>query len=146
MLLVLWLLIKNSLVYFFVVLIEVRRETNDELVQQSACAVNIRSSVMALTHEYFRAHVLGRATERVRSLALRYNFRQSKISNLNVAIDVNKYILRLDVSIHNFLLVQVLETEQQLSKVELRLLFCELLDLAQVEEHFTAGAQVHDEE
>ena len=135
----------NSLVDFVVVLIEMRREPDHQLVKQGAEAVDIGLSVVTLPEQDFGAHVLGRAAERVGSLPLWYDFRKSEIGYFNVAVDVDEYVLGLDVSVDNVVGVQVLEAEQQLRKIKLSLLLSEFLHLAQVEEHFAACAEVHYE-
>ena len=101
---------------------------------------------MALAHKDLWAHVLGRPTEGVAPLTVLDDLGQTKVRDLNVSVDIYQDILRLDVSVDNILIMQVLKTEQQLRKIKSSLLFCELLDFAQMEEHLTASAHVHHEE
>ena len=63
MLLIFRLTIHNTLINFIVILIEMRREADDELIEEGAEAVNIRLSIMPLPEQYLGTHVLGRATE-----------------------------------------------------------------------------------
>ena len=82
----------------------------------------------------------------MRPLPLRNYLAEAKICNLDMPIDIYKYVLWLYVSIHNIQVMQILQAFKHFSKVELGLFFSKLLDLAEMEEHFTAGADVHNEE
>lgn len=65
MFIVLGLIVYNSFVDFVVVLVEMRRETNDEFVEKSTDAVDVSESVVTLAHEDFWAHVLRTSAERM---------------------------------------------------------------------------------
>ena len=57
-----------------------------------------------------------------------------------MAININKYVLWLNVPIDYVLRVQVLKTEQQLSKIKASLILRKLLYLTQMKEHLAARA------
>lgn len=63
-----------------------------------------------------------------------------------MAVYIDKNVFRLDVTVDYIHVMEVFKTEQELRKVESSLIFCELLDFSQVEEHFTTSAKIHDEE
>ena len=63
MLIILWLVVDDPLVDLVVVLIEMRREANDELIEQGTDAVDVGEPVVALSHQDFWAHVFGAAAE-----------------------------------------------------------------------------------
>ena len=63
-----------------------------------------------------------------------------------MAVYIDKNVFRLDVTVDYIHVVEVFKTEQELRKVESSLIFRELLDFSQVEEHFTTSAQIHHEE
>ena len=62
-----------------------------------------------------------------------------------MAVDVNEYILRLNIPINNVMRMQILKSKEQLGKIKASLLFGEFLNLTQMEEHFTASTEVHHE-
>lgn len=80
------------------------------------------------------------------SLPPRNDFRQTEICNLDVTIDVNQNVFRFNISIHNVLSMKVLEAKEKLGKIEPRLFFGKLLDLAQMEKHLTSCAKIHYKE
>lgn len=58
-------------------------------------------------------------------------------------VNVYQNVLGFDVAIDNILGMKVLESEEQLSKIESCLFLCELLNLSKMKEHLAAGAQIH---
>ncbi len=73
-------------------------------------------------------------------------FGQTKVSDFDMPININKDVLWLDVSVDYVLLVEILQTKEDLSEVELSECFRELLEVVQMEENFSTCADVHDEE
>lgn len=140
-----WLIVNYTFVNFVMVLIEMWRETDNQLIQKGTYTIDISPSIMALTHQDFWAHVFRRATERMRSLTVRDYLRKSEISNLQVSINVNKNVLWFDIPVDNIHVVQMLQSEQKLRKVELGLILREPLNFTKVEEHLSTSAQVHYE-
>ena len=112
MLCVLWLIVDNASINLVMVLIEMRWEANYKFIEQSTYAIDVCSSVMTLAKKDLRAHVFGRSTKRVRSLPLRDDFGQTKIRNLNMPVNINEYILRLDIPVDNIHVMEVLQPEQ----------------------------------
>jgi hypothetical protein len=101
---------------------------------------------MTLPLENLRAHVLWRPTEGMRALFFGNNFAETEVRQLEVPIDVNENVLWLDISIDHIEVMEVLETQQELSEVKFGLWLGELLYVSEMEEHLSAGAEVHDEE
>lgn len=107
-----------------------RWETNHQFVQQGTHAVDVSSFVVSNAFKDLGAHILGAAAEGEGSLLLWDHFAQAKVSDFDVAIDINKDVLRLDVPVDNVQAVNVLKSLEQLAEVELGLLLRKLLDLA----------------
>ena len=63
-----------------------------------------------------------------------------------MTIDVNEYILRLDITVDNVHVMTVLKSKKQLCKVKFGLLFCKFLNFAKMKEHFSTSAEIHDKE
>jgi len=101
---------------------------------------------VTLAHQDFWTHVFWAAAEGMGSLALRYYFAESKIRNFDMTIDVDEDILRLDISIHNIQIMQILQPFQHLREVKLGLLLRELLYFPKMKEHLSTCANIHDEE
>lgn len=104
------LVMNDSLIDFIMVLVEVRWVANYQFIEEGTNAINISSSIMALAHKNLWAHVLWGATERVGPLSFWDNFRQSKICNFNMAVNINKNILWLDISVDDVLIMEVFQT------------------------------------
>lgn len=91
--------------------------------------------------DHLGRHVLRAATKRIREFfILHILLRQSEISNLNMPIVVDQQILGLQVSVHNFLLMQVQQPVQNLDEVKSSILLGHAFDLLQIEEELTSWA------
>ena len=71
---------------------------------------------MALILQNFGRQILRRATKGKSSVL--NNFSKTKISELNVAIGGNEYILRFEISVDDIFAMEVLEDEDELRGVE----------------------------
>ena len=143
---VLRLVVDNALVDLVVVLVEVGREADYQLVQESAQAVDVGASVVAVALEDFGAHVFWGAAEGIAFLAFWDFLGETEIGDFDVAIDIDEDIFWLDVSVDDVQAMQMLKAEKELSHVELGLLFSKLLDFSKMEEHLTSSAEVHYKE
>lgn len=101
---------------------------------------------MTLLNQDFGRQIVGGTAERVGLLSFIKYFCQPKISETNVAIVVHEDVLRLQVSVDNFLVVEVTNSHSHLDGVELGALLSESLSLAQVHEEFATAHEPHDEE
>jgi hypothetical protein len=61
-----------------------------------------------------------------------------------MAVYINQNVFRLDISIDYVQIMEMLKAKQQLSEVELSFVFSKFLDLAEMKEHLTSSAQIHD--
>jgi hypothetical protein len=91
-----------------------------------------------------RRHVLNATTKRVRLVAT--VFGQSKISNLHMAFTVNHDILWFEIAVHDPLFVQVLNTQQDLHKINSGLFFSHPFHFAQQIKQLPSWAVVHYED
>lgn len=69
-----------------------------------------------LFENYFRRHVFGRAAERVR--AVLDMFAKPEIGQLGVSVDVEQYIIRLDVPVYQIQPVQVFHSQEDFGHVK----------------------------
>ena len=87
----------------------------NKLVEENSESPNIKLVVMLAMIDHFRSHVLESTAESRRARqarfaltpALRDYFAKAKVCNTQVAILVNQYILRLQISIKDTLIVHV---------------------------------------
>jgi len=79
----------------------------------------------------------------VRPISLWDDLRQAEVCDLDMAINVDKDILRLDIAIDYVSIMEVFETEKKLCKIKSSLILGKFLNFAKMEEHFTTCAQVH---
>ena len=143
---VFWLIVDNAFVYLIMILVEMWRKSYDQFIKKCTDTIDVRSSIMSLPKQYLRAHVLRRSTKRMGPLFHSYDLRKTKVCDFNMAIDVDQYILRFDITINNVHVMKVFKSEEQLSKVKSSLVLSELLHLAEVEEHLSTGTEIHDKE
>lgn len=96
--------------------------------------------------QYFWRQVLGCAAERVSLLVLLQYFRESEICQAHVAVLIEQNILGLEVTVDNFLAVQVAESIGDDGRVELRPVFLEVASFSKVHEQLTSSDELHYEE
>lgn len=96
-----------------------------------------------LPRDNFRSDVLGRAAERER--ATRDVFAEPKVRELSVPVDVQQYVLGLNVPVHQVQLVQVLDGQQHLGQVEPGLVLVHRPVPLHVHKQVAAAHKRHDE-
>lgn len=96
-----------------------------------------------LPRDDFRSDVLGRAAKRER--ATRDVFAEPKVRELSVPVDVEQYVLGLNVPVHQVQLVQVLDGQQHLGQVEPGLVLVHRPVPLHVHEQVAAAHERHDE-
>ena len=72
------------------------------------------------------------------------DLRQPEVGEAHMPIEVDQYVLRLEVAVQDSAAVEFFESAQYLTEVVLDLVFPEALVLEVVEE-FTAGTEFHEE-
>lgn len=123
----------------------VRSPAEHALVADDAHSEVIDSDTMRLAAHDLRSHVARRA-RRIFLVLWVPNSCNTKISDLKIAILVEDEVFRLDVTMQNALLVEVLERKQHASYEESRLLLIEFLVLGQVVSEITALHEINDKE
>lgn len=89
--------------------------------------------------DHLGRHVLCAATKRIREFFLFHVlFGQPKIGDLDVPVVVDQQILGLQVSVHDFLLVQIQQPVQNLDEVKSSIFLGHAFDLLQIEEKFAS--------
>ena len=82
---------------------------------------------MAFFDENFGRQIVRRAAETVRLLSFVENFSQAEVSQGNVSIFVHENVFWLQISVDNFLVVQMADSQGDLKGVKLGAIFVESL-------------------
>lgn len=101
---------------------------------------------MAYSLKHFWRHILRRTAKRVTFLHSWNDFCQAKVRNLDVTINIDENVLRFEVAINDIEIMEVLDPEQNLAKIKLGQFFRKTFKFAQVEEDFTACADIDNKE
>ena len=116
------------------ILVHEWRSTSRHLVDEDAECPPIHSKSMTLHIQNLRSQILSSSAERLGSLIWLKEFGEAKISQLNVALFIYEHIFWLQVSMNDFICVQVTQSEQNLCSDEFDLRFREpLLDAEMIE-------------
>jgi hypothetical protein len=94
----------------------------------------------------FWSQIFWGTAERVRLFVLLKDLCQSEIGQTNETIFFHKDVLRLQISIDNFLLVKMAESQSNCKRIELSSRFRELPGFSQMHEKLTTSDKLHDEE
>lgn len=101
---------------------------------------------MSLPYDYFRSQIFRCATYSSGLILVNEVyplFGEAEISESNVTILVKEYVLRLQVSVYNALLVQGLQSQDNLGCVETDTVLLKGLFFSQVEEKLPTVQEVH---
>jgi len=80
--------------------------------------------------QYFRSHVLLGPTNRsCKVILLKITFAHPKVTNSQMSSHIHKNILRFEITIEHFFLVDVLYCQNDLAEVLFDVLICEFLAL-----------------
>lgn len=140
-------MIENILEHLVSVLRVKRRDPHEHFVDNAAKAPPVGSFTIRLVFEYFRCQILGSPSQclgsRVRAHVL---FGEPKIGDFEVAVLCHQNVLRLQaksvseinlLSIHDLVLVEGLEAEDNVRRVELCSPLLERFHVLDVKEHFS---------
>lgn len=116
---------------------EERRVPGGHLVHQHTQRPPVDGFVVTLTEDDLRGEVLGRTAQR--PCAALHSLGEAEIRHLQVTLRVDQEVLRLQVPVDQIQVVEVLESEHDLSGIETRMGLGEAADLAQVREHLATG-------
>mmetsp|Transcript_24197 Transcript_24197/g.63890 ORF Transcript_24197/g.63890 Transcript_24197/m.63890 type:complete len:496 (-) Transcript_24197:329-1816(-) len=90
----------------------------DQLVREHAEAPPVHKERVAVPQDDLGREVLGRAADGPRALVRRDDLGEAKVDNLEVAVLVDEQILGLEVAVGDEVVVQVLEGEGDVGRVE----------------------------
>ena len=113
----------NVLHQLVLITAEERRDSHQHLVDENSDGPIVNHAVIAALLEDFRCEVLGRATVSLRKLVVYQRACEAKVDNLDVPIRANHDILKFEVSVHDSFIVQMSDSNDQLSCEELSLIF-----------------------
>lgn len=91
----------------------------DHLIKHSPNAIGIRHMRRRIPNQHLRGQIHGRPTKTIRSILTRnIRLRQPKITQHQMIIIRNQYVLRLQIPVDDVLLMQVLDREDELADVD----------------------------
>lgn len=117
--------------------------SSDHFINNDPERPPVNRLTMALILQNFWRQILRRATKGKSSVL--NNFSKTKISELNVAIGGNEYILRFEISVDDIFAMEVLEDEDELRGVEGGFVGFEHAFFSEVGEELPAGNVFHEE-
>jgi len=115
-----------------------RRIAREHLVQENAIRPVVDREVVVVSLQDLGRDVIRRAAEGVRLAVLGDPFAHAKVADLAVALAVEKHIVQLEVTVDDSLVVQELETAQDLSCIKSGPILRELLEFDYVEHQVTS--------
>lgn len=117
--------------------------SSDHFINNDSECPPVNRLTMALILQNFGRKILWRATKGKGSVL--NNFSKTKISELNVAIGGNEYILRFKISVDDIFAMEVLEDEDELRGVEGGFVRFKHAFFSEVGEELPAGNVFHEE-
>ena len=121
-----------------------RRRANQELVQQDAELPHIDARVVLLPSHHFRRKIIERATKS-RPAGRRRVHGPPEVRELEVAVQADENVLRLDVAVNDVLRVAVVDCVRHLNDVTRCRLLVEALCVAEHLEELAARGVLDDE-
>lgn len=135
----------DAIVQLFDVLGVVRRETNQELIEDSADLVDVGRLANTFAVQHFWRQISRAAAEGLRELLLPDVFLgESEVCQTAVAVGVNQYVLWFEISVDDIQGVDVLDGQNDLGNEELGLVLLEDLSLVQMVGQVAARAVVEN--
>lgn len=61
-----------------------------------------------------------------------------------MTINIDQDVLWFYISVYDIQVMEVFQPKEQLCEIKLCLFFCEFLDFAQMEKHFSSSAEIHN--
>lgn len=92
--------------------------------------------------EHFWSHVFWRPTKTIGKFVWSGEFRESEIRDTNMPIQIEKYVFRFDVTVHDSHLVQVQHADADFHKVKLSLLLWHSLEGFELIEEFSSATEL----
>ena len=109
---------ENSMVHHLAIGVVERRQPVDHLVDQDAQRPPVHALSVRHFAQDFGSQILGRAAERLRSVALHVLLGQAEIRDADVAFGVQKQVFGLEVAIYYVVLMQMGDAQNDLGSVE----------------------------
>ena len=122
-----------------------RQGSGEHLVHNNAYSPPIGGEGVTVASQELRCEVSGCSRHFERDLVLEEDPGHAKINDLQVALLIQKQVLQLKVSMHDVLVVEILDAKDELDDEELDLLLVELAGLLEHRGELTAGHERHDE-
>ena len=120
------------------------RHSDQKFVEKRSQSVEIHCSGVLARLQHLWRHILRRATDRERPRSeSELVLRKPKISQFDMPVHIQQHVFRLQIAIHNIVIVEVFEAEKYFQKVEFSRLLWEGTVFVQMEEELTARAEFH---
>lgn len=135
----------DQVVHLVLVLVVKGRDSYDHLVNKNSQCPPVQRVVMSRPDNHLWCQVLRGTAKRIRILLVIdvENFCEPEVGQHNVAVLVQQDVLRLEISVNNFGVVEVAKGKSNLCCVKLSLVFGEALLLRKVFEELSALDKVH---
>ena len=119
--------------------------SSEQLVHDNAYSPPIGREGVTIASQEFRCKVSWCARPHERGLTLEEDSGHAEINDLQVALLIQKQVLQLEVPVHDVMVVEVLDAEDELDEEELDLPLVEPADLLEHRGELAAADERHDE-
>ncbi len=110
-----------------------RQRPNQQRIQNNATGPDIDTGALILPLTYnLRSGIVRTATGRLQQFPILHQIRQPEIANLDQIVTINQNILRFQIPVTDQILMHVLHASDDLSKVELCLIFGNFIILNEI--------------
>ena len=122
-----------------------RQGSGEHLVHENAYSPPIGRECVTVTSQEFRRKISGCSCPFERCLVLKEDPGHAEINDLQVALLIQEQVLQLKISVHDVLVVKVLDAEDELDDEELDLLLVKSFFLCEHSGEFTTVHERHYE-
>lgn len=123
-----------------------RRGPTEHLIDKRPKTPPITRKIMTPILIDLRCQIFRCAAESIALFArAHHNFRQSEVSDLQIAVSTHQYIFRLEIPVDCVLPVQIVQRHDNLGGIQASAMLSKLPIFAQMEEQFAANHEVHDQ-
>ena len=109
---------EDSMVHQLAIGVVERRQPIDHLVDQDPQRPPVHALAVGHLPQDLGSQVLRRSAERLRRVSLHVLLGETEVGDADVALGVQKEVLRLEVAVHNVVLVEMRDAQHDLSCVE----------------------------
>lgn len=116
------------------------------LIDKDAKSPPVSRISLAFIHDNLRTDIIGSSSQGISLLSFFKKLAQPIVRHLYVAVGLKENILWLQVSVDIAQIMKVLDSQENLSSIELSFFLMKLLGFSEMCEHFSSPDKVHDKE